>query len=85
MHQPCAIPLCRTLDPIALVVSLALQLARDPRVGPRLLRQYGELPPEVLADLLSYNTCGTGVEAAVEALLVQPLQVGCWWGLLSTV
>ncbi len=63
------------------MVSLALQLARDPRVGLRLLRQYGELPPEVLAELLSHNTCGGGVEAAVEALLVQPLQVGCGWAL----
>ncbi|GFR43078.1 hypothetical protein Agub_g4085 [Astrephomene gubernaculifera] len=65
----------RTLDPITLLVSLALQLTQVPDIGPRLLRYYGEmLPVGLIADLMSYNGCAAAVEAAVEALLVQPLQ-----------
>ena len=59
-----------------LVVDLALQLSRLPApLGPRLLRAYSALPPPLLADLISANNGPAPVEAAVEALLVQPLQV----------
>ncbi|GLC37178.1 hypothetical protein PLESTB_000988400 [Pleodorina starrii] len=70
----CNVSDVRTLDPVAVVVSLALQLAQAPGIGPRLLRQYGELPAGLMADLVSYNNTATALEAAVEALLVQPLQ-----------
>ncbi|GLI66128.1 hypothetical protein VaNZ11_009858 [Volvox africanus] len=79
MGIPVAVHFCnvsdvRTLEPVAVVISLALQLAQAPGIGPRLLRQYGELPAGLFADLVSYNNTPLAVEAAVEALLVQPLQ-----------